>query len=823
MCAHVRTRPRHWPLFEELFTRAVLALKRNFPAVKIGGPGMGLSSYCTPDPTTGRKRVGGQGVEMQPFVERLVRDKVPLDFVSWHRYSNFPARIAECAQEVRAMLPPAWEMYVTEWNLGVAGPFNTTAAASMATAMWIGLQDHADGSFMYWGCCAEFPYSAGGLGAKGDGLALFAANASLPWKPQALAFAMWHNMSRYPSRKVVTVWGDLLTPLVALAGTSDAGESAVLIANPQNRSVSFSLSQPNRRPMCSMTAACAVTQIRDNSGEVVESSSAGGNVSIAAWGTMLVRLKTDDRPGQGVAFGRPHPLQLGHSNFIMPVLLLAAASSAAAEGPCDILGAAGNPCVAAHSTVSREWSGGSASVDCTKTTASLDFKLLPKPQLAHKSDDDQSQVDDAQVDDAQDGWSHGWDTGAEMWWGYIAPSGRGVTNGEFLTADQLKFIASTYPVIVLSGQPHTATVDGKNISMTQFMQTISARLKKLNKRIKVLQYFNVDMWAGYENYDPQFAAFRAHPEWWLRDDNGVPVIGNAGQPEWLGPVDWENEEAVEFWLSLFLSSPQAYATIDGILADGGSEYDAQLQNVSAARKEALKLAKFSMLGRLQQIFTAANDGFVFANGMSGGQIAPGDEYNLKVLDYVGGMESERFAVFGQVDHETGALLKDKVVDMMLAIDNLTSVASGTKALLMNFWPGPIVGITDGWPSFAPGDPVNKQPNGTNAEKMAGWQKLNLEYFPFNFIGFLMVASSRTFFTQLTWYELSAGAVPCPTAPLSCTAPEGWYPDMNKPLGAPLGPRLQLAPYKWRREFAHATVTLDLDDPLGNGSQIVWSH
>ena len=31
--------------------------------------------------------------------------------------------------------------------------------------------------------------------------------------------------------------------------------------------------------------------------------------------------------------------------------LLASGPSAAAEGPCDILGAAGNPCVAAHSTV----------------------------------------------------------------------------------------------------------------------------------------------------------------------------------------------------------------------------------------------------------------------------------------------------------------------------------------------------------------------------------------------------------------------------------------------------------------------------------------
>ena len=34
-----------------------------------------------------------------------------------------------------------------------------------------------------------------------------------------------------------------------------------------------------------------------------------------------------------------------------PLLLLLNTAAAALQGPCDILGAAGNPCVAAHSTV----------------------------------------------------------------------------------------------------------------------------------------------------------------------------------------------------------------------------------------------------------------------------------------------------------------------------------------------------------------------------------------------------------------------------------------------------------------------------------------
>jgi hypothetical protein len=210
------------------------------------------------------------------------------------------------------MLPPTWEMYVTEWNLGVGGPFNTSAAASMASAMWIGLQDHADLSFLYWGCCAAFPYVATGLGAAGDGLALFAANASLPWKPEALAFALWHDVSLHPARIAISVSGDSMNPLVALAGASSTGELAVLVANPHNRSVSFSLSSTDAQPLCSGAAVCTITQVQDDDGTVVNSSSMGSNISIAAWGTMLiinkpqvsdrrVPLKTDDEDRQVAA------------------------------------------------------------------------------------------------------------------------------------------------------------------------------------------------------------------------------------------------------------------------------------------------------------------------------------------------------------------------------------------------------------------------------------------------------------------------------------------------------------------------------------------
>ena len=38
----------------------------------------------------------------------------------------------------------------------------------------------------------------------------------------------------------------------------------------------------------------------------------------------------------------------------------------------------------------------------------------------------------------------------------------------------------------------------------------------------------------------------------------------------------------------------------------------------------------------------------------------------------------------------------------------------------------------------------------------------------------------------------------------------WYPDLKKPLGAPKGPRVEISPYVWTREFEYASVRLDLN-------------
>ena len=67
-----------WPLFEELFIQAVKGLKgAHFRNVKIGGPAFSIPESDISEPQG--------GVSMVKFVEKLVKENVPLDFLSWHR------------------------------------------------------------------------------------------------------------------------------------------------------------------------------------------------------------------------------------------------------------------------------------------------------------------------------------------------------------------------------------------------------------------------------------------------------------------------------------------------------------------------------------------------------------------------------------------------------------------------------------------------------------------------------------------------------------------------------------------------------------------
>jgi hypothetical protein len=100
--------------FLELYRVTALLLRKEFPNIKIGGPGFGYYGKF-------------DGNELQPselcsaLLELCRRESAPLDFLSWHCYTHSPVELAARARAVRKMLDARGftktESHLNEWNL----------------------------------------------------------------------------------------------------------------------------------------------------------------------------------------------------------------------------------------------------------------------------------------------------------------------------------------------------------------------------------------------------------------------------------------------------------------------------------------------------------------------------------------------------------------------------------------------------------------------------------------------------------------------------------------------------------------------------------
>lgn len=244
-------------------------------------------------------------------------------------------------------------------------------------------------------------------------------------------------------------------------------------------------------------------------------------------------------------------------------------------------------------------------------------------------------------------------------------------DGGVFSGTDVAFIASTYRVVVISA------CLGSNASVALTIMGVAAQIKALNPSVKVLQYWNMQQWACYSEGEPDYADFLSHPSWWLLDDNGVPVINN-GSPQY----DWQNPAAVHHWLEMPVAV-NGTVILDGFLLDGAAIYDPET-DINPNRTEALKLAKWSAVGLMQERLSAINGGLVIANGMAGGTIDPfvDDPFNLGVLAFANGMENERATpTFEYVDPSTGAFNKSLVAANLAAVEQAGQLmANGTKVI-----------------------------------------------------------------------------------------------------------------------------------------------
>jgi hypothetical protein len=161
-----QTEPRTWgaPVeeFHKFYAVAAKHLKERFPELKIGGP-----SYC---------RIQGTKTYFPQFFEYMRDNKVPIDFVSWHKYGSEPSVYLMEADLIRGWMREYGygdaELILNEWNyrrFKNAGPgssnerYNRENRRSMKGAAFVSatmsaLQDAPVDMLMYYDFRAASSY-----------------------------------------------------------------------------------------------------------------------------------------------------------------------------------------------------------------------------------------------------------------------------------------------------------------------------------------------------------------------------------------------------------------------------------------------------------------------------------------------------------------------------------------------------------------------------------------------------------------------------------------------------------------------------------------
>jgi len=116
-------RPNMWTGSDEdyyrLYATAAKAIKARFPELKVGGPSIGAPGELI-------EAQGPEGERLKPtaflqgFLDFCKKSSVPLDFFSWHTYSDNPYVFAQKARAVRRLLDEygftMTENHLNEWN-----------------------------------------------------------------------------------------------------------------------------------------------------------------------------------------------------------------------------------------------------------------------------------------------------------------------------------------------------------------------------------------------------------------------------------------------------------------------------------------------------------------------------------------------------------------------------------------------------------------------------------------------------------------------------------------------------------------------------------
>lgn len=275
--------PRTREEYFDLYIRTARALRSTFPGLKVGGPGVTPAGALAP-----------QGRDWtRAFLDRVKAEGAPLDFFSWHLYTNDPAQYDTVAAFYRAELDSrgftAVESVNTEYNTDVnhSGVDPETAlqlrchglGAAINTAGWIALQENGVTEATFYrgnDPNLDLPQFYG----------LFYADGRP--KKVALAFRLWsETVAACTDRLAVTVVDGSAPALRLLAGRAVSGAPLVfLAANPGDAAVAWAAEMPWGGTLAD--CALELRTVSDAAEGVVVTCPNGAEVSVP--GRAVIRL-----------------------------------------------------------------------------------------------------------------------------------------------------------------------------------------------------------------------------------------------------------------------------------------------------------------------------------------------------------------------------------------------------------------------------------------------------------------------------------------------------------------------------------------------------
>ncbi len=276
--------------FYTLFAELVIALKSAFPELKVGGPGLTPAGFLSPQ---GRNYT-------RDFLDFLKARNIPLDFFSWHIYTNNPEDFLAGANFYRTELDTrgykATTMHLSEWNTEYPEGRDGDSAlrigakgAALMTAGWIYQQvSDIEVSAFYRGndTSPKLPVFYGMFYADGRP------------KPVALAFSLWAQFTRYVlGRKTATS-----LPLVAISAENASGDIAILLANTSSTAHRWQLELPW---LIAVVPKIEIFQVSDRSSTLENFQIEATTGEVPAWGVQLLVIKRPVQSSLSVSVSSP--------------------------------------------------------------------------------------------------------------------------------------------------------------------------------------------------------------------------------------------------------------------------------------------------------------------------------------------------------------------------------------------------------------------------------------------------------------------------------------------------------------------------------------